>query len=149
MWLNFPFEVKKKLTFYKLRWFEYTFCYSVYYKFLLNREKMKKILSPTYSLKLKNIVLVLNWGFIFFSNGHIGNAVSTFPNVVKIDVENDNAVLTLSNVVQFNVEKRNVVSTLFNVVNFNVEVHNVVSMFIWRCEMSRRHINLKTTLGRR
>ena len=66
----------------------------------------------------------------FFSNGHIGNVVSTFPNVVKIDVENDNAVLTLSNVVHFNVEKRNVVSTLLNVVNFNVEVHNVVSMFI-------------------
>ena len=66
----------------------------------------------------------------FFSNGQIGNVVSTFPNVVKIDVENDNAVLTLSNVVQINVEKQNVVSMLFHVVNFNVDVHNVASTLI-------------------
>ena len=85
----------------------------------------------------------------FFSNGHIRNVVSTLPNVVKIDVENDNVVSTLSNVVQFNVEKHNVVSTLFYVVNFNVDKHNVVSTLIWRCTTSRRHINLKTTLNRR
>ena len=69
---------------------------------------MKKILSPAYSLKLKNIILFFNRGLIFFSNGHICNVVSTLPNVVKIDVENDNVVSTLSNVVQFNVEKHNV-----------------------------------------
>ena len=45
----------------------------------------------------------------FFSNDHICNVVSTLPNVVKIDVENDNVVSTLSNVVQFNTEKHNVV----------------------------------------
>ena len=73
---------------------------------------MKKILSPAYSLKLKNIILFLNRGLIFFSNGHIRNVVSTLPNVVKIDVENDIAVSTLSNVVQFNVDVHNVVSTL-------------------------------------
>ena len=28
----------------------------------------------------------------FFSNGHIRNYVSTFPNFVKIDVESDNVV---------------------------------------------------------
>ena len=66
----------------------------------------------------------------FFSNGHIRNVVSTLPNVVKIDIENDNVVSTLSNVVQFNVEIHNVASTLMNVVNFNVDVHNVVSMLI-------------------
>ena len=71
---------------------------------------MKKILSPAYSLKLKNIILFFNRGLIFFSNGHIRNVVSTLPNVVKIDVENDNVVSTLSNIVQFNVEKHNVVS---------------------------------------
>ena len=91
---------------------------------------MKKILCSAYSLKLKNIILFFNRGLIFFSNGHIRNVVSTLPNVVKIDVENDNVVSTLSNVVQFNVEKHNVVSTLFNVVNFNVDVHNVVSTLI-------------------
>ena len=48
----------------------------------------------------------------FFSNGHIRNVISTLPNVVRTDVENDNVVSTLSNVVQFNVEKHNVVSTL-------------------------------------
>ena len=107
---------------------------------------MKKILSPAYSLKLKNIILFLNRGLIFFSNGHIRNVVSTLPNVVKIDVENDNVVSTLPNVVQFNVEIHNVVSTFLNNVNFNVDVHNVVSMLIWRCATSRRCINLKITL---
>ena len=49
---------------------------------------------------------------IFFSNDHIRNVVSTLPNVVKIDVENDNVVPTLLNVVNFNVDIHNVVSTL-------------------------------------
>ena len=100
---------------------------------------MKKILSPAYSLKLKNIILFFNRGLIFFSNGHIRNVVSTLPNVVKIDVENDNVISTLPNVVQFNVEKHNVVSTLLN----------VVSTLIWHCATSRRYINQKTTLNRR
>ena len=85
----------------------------------------------------------------FFLNGHNRIVVSTLPNIVKIDVENDNVVSTLSNVVQFNVEIHNVVSTLLNVVNFNVDVHNVVSTLIWRCATLRRHISLKTTLNRR
>ena len=75
----------------------------------LKREnKVKKILSPAYSLKLKNIILFLNRGLIFiiifFSNGRIHNFVLTLPNVVKIYVENDNIVSTLANVVQVNVE---------------------------------------------
>ena len=65
--------------------------------------------------------------FSFFPNRHIQNVVSTFPNVVKIDVENDNVVSTLPNVVQIEVETDNVEPTLFNVVNSNVDVHNVVS----------------------
>ena len=87
------------------------------------------MLSPTYSLKFKNIILFLN-RLYFFLNGHIRNVVSTLPNAAKIDVENDNIVSTLSNVVQFNVEKHNVVSTLFYVVNFNVDIQNVVSTLI-------------------
>ena len=58
-----------------------------------------KILSPAYSLKVKNIILILNRDLIFFSNGHTHNVVSTLPDVVKIDVGNDNVVSTLSNVV--------------------------------------------------
>ena len=73
---------------------------------------MKKILSPAYFLKLKNIILFLNRGLICFSNGHIRNVFSTLSNVVKIDVENDNVVATLFNVVQFNVELHNPVPTL-------------------------------------
>ena len=91
---------------------------------------MKKILSPAYSLKLKNIILFLNQGLIFFSNGHIRNVVSKLPKIVKIDVENDNVVSTLTNVVQFNVEKQNIVSMLLNVLNLNVDVNNVVSTLI-------------------
>ena len=102
-----------------------------FYNFLLKWVKMKTILSPVYSLNLKNIILFFNRGLIFFSNGHIRNVVSTLPNVV-----------------QFNVEKYNVVSTLFNFVNFSVDVHNIVSKLIWRCATSRRQINLKTTLNR-
>ena len=86
--------------------------------------------------------------YIFFSNVLIRNFVSTLPNVVKIDVENDNVVSTLSNVVKFNVEKHNVVSTLFYIVNFNVAIHNVVSTLIWSCATSQCHINLKATLNR-
>ena len=67
---------------------------------------MKKISSPAYYFKLKNI-LFLNRGLIFFSNDHIRNVISTLPNFLKIDVENNNFVSTLSNVVQFNVEKHN------------------------------------------
>ena len=86
---------------------------------------------------------------LFFSNGGIRNFVSTLPNVVKIDVENDNIASTLFNVVQFNVEIDNVVSTLLNVVNHNVDVHIVFSTLIWRCATSRGPTNLKTTLSRR
>ena len=71
--------------------------------------KMKKILSQAYSLKVKDIILFLNRGLFFFSNSHIHN-------VVKIYVENDNVVSMLSNVVQINVEMDNLDSTLFNVV---------------------------------
>ena len=119
-------------------------------KFLLKWKKIVKILSPAYSLKLKNIILLLNRGLIFFFwNGHICRVVSTLSNVVKINVENKNVVLTLSNVVQFNVQIHNVVSTLLTVVNFNVDAHNVVSTLIWRCATSQRHIELKAMLNRR
>ena len=40
-------------------------------------------------------------------------------------------------------------ATLFRRCNFNVDIHNVVSTLIWRCAMSRCHINLKTRLNRR
>ena len=51
-------------------------------------------------------------------------------------------------VVQVNVEINNADSTLFNIVNSNVDVH-VVSTLTWRCPMSQRQINLRTTLKQR
>ena len=140
MCLNLPFEVKNRLIFSKMRWCKYTFWYirclknfwgsaNILLQIPPKMGKMKK--SSAYSLKLKNIILFLNRGLFFFSNGHIHNVVSTLPNVVKIDLENDNIVSTLSNVVQF-----------------NVVIHNVVSTLIWRAT-SRRHINPKTMLNRR
>ena len=88
---------------------------------------MKKNVESNIFLEAQKYYFVFESRLIFFSNGHICNVVSTLPNAVKIDVENDNVVSTLSNVVQFNVEKQDVISTLFYVVNFNVDIHNVVS----------------------
>ena len=90
---------------------------------------MKKILTPANSLTHKIIILFFTRGLIFFSNGHIRNVVSTLPNAVKINVENDNVVSTLSNVVQINVEIDNVDPKLLNVY-VSVDVHNVVSTLI-------------------
>ena len=87
-----------------------------------------------------------NFFFVLFQSGHFYNIVSTFTNLVKLDVENDNFVLTLSKVVHVNVEIHNVDLALLEVVNFNVKIHNVVSTLTWRCPTSRRRINQKTTL---
>ena len=104
-------------------------------------KKWRRMLSPTYSLNFKNIILFLNRGLYIFSNGHITlfrRCSTLWKSTLKMT--------TLF--VQFNVEKHNVVSMLFCVVNFNVDIHNVVSTLNWRCATSRRHINLKTTLNR-
>ena len=104
----------------------------------------------------KIVVKTLNFGyalwinfFVLFRSDHFHNVVSTFTNVVKLDVEHDNVVSTLSNVVYVNVEIYNVDSTLLDAVHFSFEIHNVVSTLIWHCPTSRRRINQKTTLKRR
>ena len=63
--------------------------------------------------------------FVLFRSGHFHSVVSTFTNVVKLDVKN-NVVSMLSNVAHVNVEILNVDSTLLDIVNFNFEIHNVV-----------------------
>ena len=87
--------------------------------------------------------------FVCFRNGDFHNVVSTFTNVVHINVENDNVVSTLSNVVHINAEIHNVDSTLFDVVNPIVEIHNVASTLIWRCPTSRRRLKQKAILKKR
>ena len=53
---------------------------------------------------------------VLFGNGHFHNAVSTFTNFLKLEVENDNVTPRLRNVVLINIEMHNVDSTLFDVV---------------------------------
>ena len=110
---------------------------------------MKKNVESNIFFEVQKYYFLFKLRLKCFLNAHIRNVVSTLPNVVKIDIENDNVVSALSNVVQLNVEKHNVVSTLFYVVNFNVDIHNNVSTLIGRCVTSRRHTNPKTTLNRR
>ena len=76
--------------------------------------KMKKNVESNAFFEVQKYYFVFESRLIYiFSNGHIRNVVSTLPNVVKIEVENDN-----------------VVSTLFYVVNLNVDIHNIVSTLI-------------------
>ena len=121
-----------------------------FYIYSLKRETkwrrfwIRRIQFKWFLLKLKSIIMFLTQSLFFhFFNGHIGNVVSTWLNVVQIDIENNNVVSTLHNVVQINFEIDIVDSTLFNVVNPNVNVRNVASALIWRCKTSRRDINLK------
>ena len=88
---------------------------------------MKKNDESNIFFEVQKYYFVFESRLIFFSNGYIRNVVSTLPNVVKFDAENDNIVSTLSSVVQFNVEKT---QCCFNVVNFNIDIHNVVSTLI-------------------
>ena len=121
-----------------------------FYKFILKWGKNKEdFQSRIFFEAQKHYFAFESRLIIFFSNGHIHKVVSTLPNVVKINFENNNVVSTLSNVVQYNVEIHNVVSTSLNIVNFNVDLHNVVSMLIWQCAASQCQINLKATLNRR
>ena len=87
--------------------------------------------------------------FAFFWKWSYLSLLSTFPNVVKLDVKNYNVVSTLPNVIHNNVERDNVDSALLDVVNSNYDIHNVVSTLIKRCPTPLRHINLKTTLKQR
>ena len=101
------------------------------------RVKMgKKWSSPTYFLKLKNMILLLNRGLSIFFKWSFCNIVSTLSNVVKIDVENVNVVSTLSNIVQFNVVKQRCSVQRCSVQNCSVQrCFNVVL----RCKFQRWH----------
>ena len=60
--------------------------------------------------------------YLFISNGHICNFISTFSNARKLDIKCEDIVSTLSNVFQINAERDNVDSALLNFVNSNVDV---------------------------
>ena len=129
MSLNLPScEVKNRLTFYKVRWFKYRFCnsvYSMFQKFSADQQifslkwRIKWIRFWVQCTLWSTKLLLCFWlganFFFFFSNGHIHNVVSTLLKVVKINVEINNVELML-----------------FNVVNFNIDVHNIVSTLIRR-----------------
>ena len=108
------FKVKNQLTFHKVRWLSIVFvshyiirCFKRWMMNLMNfhssanifwhiplkmGNKMKKILSPAYSLKLKDIILFLTWDFFF--KWSYSQRCFDVPSVVKINIENDNIVLT-------------------------------------------------------
>ena len=87
--------------------------------------KMKNILSPAYSLKLKSVILLLTRVFLLFKWSYSQQCFDVAKRF-EIHVENNNVVSTLSNVAQINFVIENVDLALFNVANFNVDVHNVV-----------------------
>ena len=116
-----------------------------FYKFLLKWGKMKKILSPAYFLKLKNIILYLNRGSIFFQMVIFATLFRRCPTLWKSTLK----LTTLFQRCSVQFEIHIVVSMLLNVVNYNVDVHNVASTLIWRCAASQRHINPTITLSRR
>ena len=70
--------------------------------------------------------------FTFFWKWSYLSLLSTFPNVVKLDVKNYNVVSTLPNVIHNNVERDNLDSALLDVINSNFDIHNVVSTLIKR-----------------
>ena len=102
-----------------------------FYKFLLKWGKTEDFESSIF-LEAQKYYFAFESRLNFFSSGHIRNVVSTLPNVVKIDVENDNVVLTLSNLVQFNVETQRC---------FNVDEHFKFQR--WR---TQRFFNVDLTL---
>ena len=77
-----------------------------------------------------------------FGNGHFYQSCKTRRWKWQI-------VSTFSNFVYINVEIHNDDSTLFDIANSNVETHNIVATLIWRCPISGRRINQKTTLKQR
>ena len=84
----------RRLLSYRNQWFLYDNGLS--HERIKMGKKWRKILSLTYSLKFKNIILFLNrYLYIFFSNGHIRNVVSTLSKVVKISVKKHNVDMTL------------------------------------------------------
>ena len=93
--------------------------------------------------------------FFLFGNGHFHNVVSTFTNVLKLDIENDNVTPTLYNIVLINVEIHNVDSMLFDVVlrcnvcinqnatlkqRWNVGLVNSKNYFFWHYQVFLRWI---------
>ena len=100
---------------------------------------MKKILGPAYSLKLKNVILFLNWGLIFFQLVMFAtlfrHCTAMWKSTLKMNMLFRRCLMLINLTLKY--------TTLLKVVHFNVELHNVVSTLTWHCAMSRRHINLK------
>ena len=108
---------------------------------------MKKILSPAYTLKLKNIVLFLNRGLWFFFQVVIfATLFWRCPTLWKSTLKMTKLFRCCLTFVNSTLKYTKL---LLNVVNYNVDVHNVVSTLLWRCATLRRHMYLKTTLNRR
>ena len=96
---------------------------------------MKKISRPAYSLKLKNIILLLNRGLIFFEMVIFATLFRRCPTLWKSKLKTTTLFRRCLK--------------LFNSTLKYTTLFQRCRMLIWRCATSRRHINLKATLNRR
>ena len=165
MSLNLPScEVKNRLTFYKVRWFKYRFCnsvYSMFQKFFADQQifflkwRIKWIRFWVQCTLWSTKLLLCFWleaNFFFFFFFFCFFFLSFFWVFFFFFFSNGhihNVVSALLKVVKIYVEIDNIVSTLSNIVQINVEIDNVELMLFNVVNFNIDVHNIVSTLIRR